>query len=148
MSADDDLIEDQSSSSIDSVTGHKNHSHSVQVPRSLISPKRAQDYLLRNGLDSLEKDERIDARLEGRLREEIMATCHTLHRLDARNDRQTRFLLSIDATAVSANPATAPQRLAEFSRLLNRLFTLSPQGESGILWSLDDAKDLNEPVSI
>ncbi|VUZ45349.1 unnamed protein product, partial [Hymenolepis diminuta] len=128
------------------MTGHKNHSHSVQVPRSLISPKQAQDYLLRNGLDSLEKDERIDARLEGRLREEVMATCHTLHRLDARNDRQTRFLLSIDATAVSANPTTAPQRLAEFSGLLNRLFTLSPQGESGILWSLDDAKDLNEPT--
>ncbi|KAM3179755.1 hypothetical protein ACTXT7_000038 [Hymenolepis weldensis] len=145
LSADDDLMEDQSSNSIDSMTGHKNHGPSAQVPRSLISPKRAQDYLLRNGLDSLEKDECIDARLEGRLREEVMATCHTLHRLDARNDRQTRFLLSIDATAVSANPATAPQRLAEFCGLLNRLFTLSPQGESGILWSLDDAKDLNEP---
>ncbi|VDN98626.1 unnamed protein product [Rodentolepis nana] len=146
LSADEDLMDERSTSSIDSMTGRINHSRNSQAQKMLTSTKQARDYLLHDGFDNLEKGEGAESQLESRLREEVMATCHTLHRLDARNDRQTRFLLSIDATAISANLATAPQRLAEFSELLSRLFTSSPQGESGVLWSLDDAKDLTGPT--
>ncbi|VDM26410.1 unnamed protein product [Hydatigera taeniaeformis] len=65
-----------------------------------------------------------------------MATCHTLHRLDARTERQTRILLSIDATA---SPSSPWHRLSEFCHLLCRVFTSSPKGEPGSLWHLGDS---------
>ncbi|KAM7538111.1 hypothetical protein Aperf_G00000066312 [Anoplocephala perfoliata] len=140
---DDDASIDRSTSSINSTIGGEcGHSHHRQPSRDV--PSLKQSPLLHNGYDGLERGERIDAHLEAKLRMESMANCHTLHRLDSRSDRQTRFLLSIDATALAANPATAPQRLAEFSQIINRVFTSSPQGESGVIWHLDDPKEMTE----
>lgn len=143
---DDDASDDRSTNSIDSMIAEEcGHSHHRQSTRDVAPLK--QSSLLYNAYDGLEKGERIDAQLEAKLRMESMANCHTLHRLDSRNDRQTRFLLSVDATALATNPVTAPQRLAEFSQTINRIFTSSPQGESGVIWYLDDPKEMKEPVS-
>lgn len=88
----------------------------------------------------------MGARLEALLRRENMTTCHTLYRLDARTERQTRFLLSIDATTTPSS-LSPWHRLAEFCHLLGRVFTSSPQGEPGLLWHLDDLYETTQEVS-
>ncbi|KAL5110614.1 hypothetical protein TcWFU_007152 [Taenia crassiceps] len=111
-------------------------SHYHQSPRG-VALQQQQQPLLHDTEEWLENGEQMDARLEALLRHENMATCHTLHLLDARTERQTRFLLSIDATAFPS-PSSPWHRLTEFCHLLGRVFTSSPQGESGLLWYLDD----------
>ncbi|KAL5966890.1 hypothetical protein TSMEX_005432 [Taenia solium] len=117
-------------------------SHHHQSPRG-VALQQQQQPLLHDGVEWLENGEWMGTRLEALLRRENMATCHTLHRLDSRTERQTRFLLSIDATA-SSSPSLPWHRLAEFCHLLGRVFTSSPQGEPGLLWHLDDLYETDQ----
>nr|CDS17559.1 kinase D interacting substrate of 220 kDa [Echinococcus granulosus] len=135
--ADKEDGEERSTSGTDSMAAG-NCSHYHQSPRG-VALQQQQQPLLRDVEEWLESGKRMTARLEARLRSENMATCHTLHRLDARTERQTRFLLSIDATAsLASSPSSSLYRLAEFCHLLGRVFTSSPRGELGLLWHLDD----------
>ncbi|VDK22680.1 unnamed protein product [Taenia asiatica] len=136
--------EESSTSSADSLAA-ADCSHYHQSPRG-VALQQQQQPLLHDAVEWLENGEWMGARLEALLRRENMATCHTLHRLDSRTERQTRFLLSIDATA-SSSTSLPWHRLAEFCHLLGRVFTSSPQGEPGLLWHLDDLYETGQEVS-
>ena len=142
-------------SSLDSevVGDHNHHCHSYNhQPVRIPAPQQQeqQESLLHDAERRLEEGKRRDETevLETRLRHENMVTCRTLHRLDERTDRQTRFLLSIDATACSVSALSTSHRLAEFCRLLNRIFISTQERESSVTWNLDDPHKTPPKVGI
>ncbi len=72
-----------------------------------------------------------------------METCHTLHLLDTRCDRQTRFFISIDATDV----CRSVKMVAEFCQLMNRVLIASSLDGTGMAWTLEDPKVEGKQVS-
>ena len=86
--------------------------------------------------------------LEKRLRYESMVTYHTLHHLDERTDRQTRFLLSIDATAYSVSASPTSHRLVDLCHFLNRIFISVSPRESDSPLNLGDFCETAQVVSV
>ncbi|VDD82515.1 unnamed protein product [Mesocestoides corti] len=92
----------------------------------------SQQLLLSDGSPCLE--EGLYNALEAQLRQESLDTCHTLHLLDIRCDRQTRVFISVDATAWHQIG-----RVAEFCQTISR-FLISPvEGGPRVLWRLADS---------